>query len=184
VSSRVATPLASDPPGDGRRPEPEGASRSLAPAPRTVNLYAGQIIVSREPTILTTILGSCVAVCLWDAANGSGGMNHFLLPERVRDGAATRYASAACEQLIARMVEIGSEPRRLVAKVFGGAAVIDALRQGVQHLGERNVATAMALLEREKIPVVAEDVLGRYGRKLVFHTHSGVAWVKAIQRGP
>lgn len=175
-------------PRDSQSPDASDATRSIVPAPsfpppRAVQLYAGQIHVSREPTIVTTILGSCVAVCLFDAALATGGMNHFLLPERVNDGSATRYASAACEQLIERMTALGSERKTLQAKIFGGASVIDALRGGVQHLGERNVETARAILERERIPLVAEDVLGRFGRKLVFHTHTGVAWVKAIQRG-
>ena len=176
-------------PRDSQGPDSSEATRSIAPAaslpppPRAVQLYAGQIHVSREPSIVTRSLVSCVAVCLFDAALATGGMNHFLLPERVSDGSATRYASAACEQLIERMTALGSERRTLQAKIFGGASVIDALRGGVQHLGERNVETARAILERERIPLVAEDVLGRFGRKLVFHTHTGVAWVKAIQRG-
>ncbi len=161
-----------------------GSTSGTSVSRRAVQLYAGQIHASREATAVTTILGSCVSVCLWDAATSAGGINHFLLPERVNDGSATRFASAACEQLIARMARLGSEPRSLQAKVFGGASVIAALRSGVQRLGERNVEVAMSILEREHIPVVASDVLGKLGRKLVFHTDTGVAWVKAIERGP
>jgi chemotaxis protein CheD len=161
------------------------ASSSDGVTRRQVNLYAGQVFASREPAMVTTILGSCVAVCLWDVTRKTGGINHFLLPERVEGGLFTaRFASVACEQLLAKMVTLGSEKRNLHAKVFGGASVLDALRDGLQRLGERNVETALAMLAGEQIPVMAQDVGGRFGRKLVFFTDTGVAWVKAIQRGP
>ena len=77
-----------------------------------------------------------------------------------------------------------SDRRDLRAKVFGGASVLDAFKTAAMQLGPRNVETAMAALAREKIEVLAAEVGGKFGRRLVYFTDTGTAWVKTIQRGP
>jgi chemotaxis protein CheD len=142
----------------------------------TVYLPPGQMHVGREVAI-TTILGSCVAVCLWDG--NIGGMNHFLLP-RGPGGPRTelRYAVTAVPRLLHKMLEAGANLSRLQAKVFGGARVLSAPTQN--HLGMQNADAALEILAASRIPVSAQDVGGVRGRKLVFDTDDGSVLVKYL----
>jgi chemotaxis protein CheD len=137
------------------------------------------MVVSREPCRVTTVLGSCVAVGLWDPSSGVGGVNHFLLPQ----GSDTaRFGNVAVRMLIREVVAAGGRRRLLQAKVFGGACVLRAFK-GVgtgTHLGQKNVEVARQILIDEGIPVAAEDVEGDRGRKLIFQTHDGAAWVRSL----
>jgi len=162
---------------EGRNLEAGSADR----VPRTsVYLHPGQLFVSPEPHTMTTILGSCVAVCLWDPVLRAGGANHYLLPQDVGDGlASARFGSVAIHRLIEGLQALGSQKQDLRAKVFGGACVIDAFAQGT-HLGTENADLGLRILRQEGIPVVAEDVGGRRGRKVIFHTDSGLVLVRLI----
>ena len=167
-----------------RSPVPIGAGLGWAAqrvAHPTVYLHPGHFFVSAEPYRVTTILGSCVAVCLWDPVLGVGGVNHFLLPHWVGNGqSSARFGNIAVQQLLARLLEIGSSKQNLQAKVFGGACVIEAFQNSHNQLGSGNVNVAFKLLGVEGIPVVTQDVGGRHGRKLIFHTRDGAAWVKRL----
>ncbi len=158
--------------GERRRPWADGKAR------RAVYLHPGQAFIAAEPAELTTVLGSCVAVCLFDPAAAVGGMNHYLLPLEVHSEKSLRYGGQAMEHLLAGVLGAGGLRDRLQAKVFGGASVIDAFRH--RNLGADNVELALRFLERAGIPVLERDVGERGGRKLVFHTDSGVAWVKRL----
>lgn len=168
---------------DGGEPraglDPSGALWTASPlrAAKRVYLAPGQLFSSSEAVEATTILGSCVSVCLWDLEAGVGGLNHFLLP----DGAAasSRFASHAVPLLVSQVVELGASRERLRAKLFGGACVLEAFRAS-QALGARNVEAARQLLAAQQIRVVAEDVGGDLGRKLVFEVQTGSAWIRAI----
>ncbi len=143
-----------------------------------VYLQPGQLYASEQPSAVTTVLGSCVAICLWDPARGIGGMNHYLLPFFAGDGhGSARFGNVAVAQLVDRMAALGASRSRLKAKVFGGACVLDAFRARRGHLGEKNAGVAFRLLEDLGVPVVSRDVGGRCGRKLIFHTDRGNAWV-------
>jgi chemotaxis protein CheD len=165
-----------------------GTALEAAPLPsigpgerRSVYLQPGQVFASAEATEATTVLGSCVAVCLWDLRLRIGGANHFLLPY-LADGesASPRYGNVAIERLMRDLESLGSRPEDLVAKVFGGAAVLEAFRDERAHLGAKNVDLARRILNAHAIPIVAEDVVGVRGRKLIFHTDSGIALVRLL----
>jgi chemotaxis protein CheD len=143
-----------------------------------VYLAPGLLYASAEAAQVTTILGSCVAVCLWDPEERVGGMNHFLLPEGAPH--SPRFGRSAVPLLIERLLELGARRSRLKAKLFGGACVLEAFRAGAQTLGVRNVEVARDRLRSEEIPVVGEDVGGDLGRKLVFDVQTGSAWIRAI----
>jgi chemotaxis protein CheD len=157
---------------------------SAGPGPtkgrKPVYLHPGQVFVSAEAASVTTILGSCVAVCLWDPARGLGGVNHYLLPHRSGGATSSRFGDVSLGQLVDRLVALGGVLSRLRAKVFGGAWVTRVSPPTEGHLGQQNVEVARRLLEREGIPVVAEDTGGDHGRRLVFHTDDGSAWVRRI----
>ncbi len=162
-------------------PAKGAAGEASEPERRAVYLAPGQVIASAEPAEASTILGSCVAVCLWDPRTRTGGANHFLLPDWAGSGTGTaRYGNVAIASLVQRMEELGARQRDLQAKLFGGAAVLEAFRNRPDHLGARNVALARHLLEQLAIPVVAEDVGGSRGRKVLFRTDSGLALVRLI----
>ncbi|HXU33305.1 MAG TPA: chemotaxis protein CheD [Thermoanaerobaculia bacterium] len=160
-----------------------------APQVRTrerIYVPPGGFSIARTPTAISTILGSCVSVCLWDAEAQIGGLNHFLLPHWAEGGGASwRYGNAAIDGLIDAVVASGAREANLQAKVFGGARVLAAFagngnHGGAGHLGGRNVEVAQQTLKRRAIPIVAEAVGGERGRKLIFHTDDGSAWVKLL----
>jgi chemotaxis protein CheD len=144
-------------------------------------LHPGQIFVSAESQAVTTILGSCVSVCLWDPISEIGGINHFLLPFDGGDAQASgRFGNLAMRELVEKLLAIGADQDRLQAKLFGGACVLEAFRNRSNHLGSQNVEVAREMLAALNVPIIGEDVEGRNGRKLIFHTDTGLAWVKLL----
>jgi chemotaxis protein CheD len=144
-----------------------------------VYLHAGALAIASRPTAITTVLGSCVAVCLHDPIAKIGGMNHFLLPLHVERERSARFGTVAVPQLVEEVVRAGASRAGLVAKVFGGASVIGAFR-GARNLGAENAALAIRILEEAHIPVLDRDVGGTRGRKLIFHVDDGTAWVRQL----
>jgi chemotaxis protein CheD len=139
-------------------------------------LHPGNVFASTEPALISTVLGSCVAVCLWDSVTKVGGMNHFLLPR----GRGARYGSDAMSQLLDEILQRGASTSRLAAKVFGGASVLAGFTGPRRAIGEQNVELAMQFLEGLAIPVRGEQTGGTRGRKLLFHTGMGQAYVKEL----
>lgn len=158
--------------------------QAIFPPLAAVYVQPGGLCVGAAPTAVTTVLGSCVAVCLFDPHRGLGGLNHYLLPYGDGGGPrGCRFGNVAIEELISTLCSHGSRQSDLVAKIFGGADVLDAFRHGDDSLGARNVDVARALLQVKRIPIVAHDVRGERGRKLIFHTHDGNAYIKRLGRG-
>jgi len=158
--------------------------RQMAPSIERVQVYlhAGQVFASATPCEVTTVLGSCVAVLLVDGVRRIGGASHYLLPFDAGGSLATaRFGTVAISMLVEQMLALGSRRRDLVAKVFGGAAT---LRSGDGSrgptLGEKNIEVAQRRLDEEDIPVVAQDVGGIVGRKVVFFTDEGHVWIKKL----
>lgn len=170
------------------RPTPavprERSSWPSVPSNAPLYLHPGQMHADRVPCVVSTILGSCVAVCLFDAAAGVGGLNHFLLPhESGEPAAAGRYGPAATRTLIARVLALGASRDALAARIVGGANVLAAFQRQARHLGTANVEAARAVLADAGIPVVGEEVGGTSGRKLVFSFGDGAAWVRSLGAG-
>lgn len=162
-----------------RLPPPRPVVAPDTGARAQVYLHAGQLVVGSEPTAITTVLGSCVAVCLFDPVSRLGGMNHFLLPHHVERERSPRFGNVAVPQLVEALVSAGASRTALVAKVFGGASVLGSI-QGGRRLGEENAALAVHLLSDAHIPVLDRDVGGSRGRKVVFVTDEGAAWVRLL----
>ena len=172
--TRVSATRAGIKPDDDGQPTPE-------PNRKGVYLHSGQIHVSDEPCSITTILGSCVAVCMWDPLEGVGGATHYLLPNRVSGhNASVRFGNCAIEQLISRLIKMGAKHANLQAKLFGGACIFAGFRSLEEQLGTKNVQLAIRMLDEAVIPVITHDVGGPQGRKLIFNTDSGDAWVKLL----
>lgn len=143
-------------------------------------LYPGQIFVTADPISISTILGSCAAVCLWDRHKKAGGLNHYLLPEGSDEGAnRLRYGSVANLELLRQVLGLGCEIRNLQAKIFGGASAFGS--DPAQSLGARNVQLAEEFLKSAGIPVVEKDVSGKRGRRLVFQVSDGETMIKNFE---
>ncbi len=153
-----------------------------APGLAERTLYIGGVYATARPTVIKTLLGSCVAVCLWDPAARVGGMNHFLLPHApqatVDDPA--RFGVHAMDLLIGEMLKVGAERSRLLAKVFGGAHVLDTV-EGEDSVPARNVSFVLEFLRNDGLRVTAEDLGGYLPRRVQFRTDTGQALVHRLR---
>jgi chemotaxis protein CheD len=145
-------------------------------------LMSGCIFVHKEEYTITTVLGSCVSVCLWDPATKIGGMNHYMLPFWNGEGPASpKYGSIAIPRMLEKMLSLGAMKVNLQAKVFGGGEVFGKPNV-LMNIGERNILLARSMLERECIPIVNADVGGVIGRKIIYDLCSGDVFVKKLNK--
>ncbi len=148
---------------------------------KKIYLHPGKLTVSLESCVVTTILGSCVAVCLWDPKTKAGGINHYLLPSYPGHGPRTeRFGDVSVSKLIKKMIGLGCALQDLQAKLFGGACVLKAMQGRAQNLGLMNIEMARKALQKEGIHIIGEDVGGEKARKLHFDTKDGSVWIKQI----
>ncbi len=162
-----------------------------------VNINVGELHVAVEPAKIMTLLGSCIAICIWDSKLRIGGMNHYLLPHSADNKhkdvlkcnctSDFRYGCVSTEALIQRIYFAGSKKGKLVAKVFGGGEAMysDGLKKRPlgKGIGVNNIALAEALMKEIGIPVVAKDTGGRDARKIIFNTETGQVLVKKLHIG-
>ncbi|SPF41705.1 putative chemoreceptor glutamine deamidase CheD [Syntrophobacter sp. SbD1] len=145
------------------------------------SIHIGGFHASREPAVIGTLLGPCVAVCLYDPVARIGGMNHILLPGKadlkIFDNVA-RYAINAMELLINKIMTLGGQRSNLVSKVFGGANVLPAVFAESGGIGARNSEFVLEFLQMEAISIVSQDLGGHDTRKIYFHTDSGEVLLK------
>lgn len=145
-------------------------------------IHIGGLYASKEPAVIETLLGSCVAVCLYDPIEQIGGMNHILLPGKAdmkHFDVVSRYGINAMELLINKIMNLGSKRHPLVAKVFGGAHVLPAISQE-NGMGRKNVEFVLEFLQMEAIRVMSQDTGGYEARKIYFHTDTGEVLLKRI----
>lgn len=148
-------------------------------------IQPGEFHASKGSTIISTVLGSCIAVCLIDKVNKIGGMNHFMLPGRLEhknfysDDTSGRYGMYAMDLLIGSIQKIGGIRRNLVAKVFGGGSVIN-FRSSDGNVPQQNIEFARNFLKMEGISVVSNNVGGIIGRKVLFFADTGKVLMKKI----
>ncbi len=146
-------------------------------------ILPGQYYVTRNDEMITTVLGSCISVCIRDGKSGLGGMNHFMLPQAGGEASsdslsdAARYGNYAMELLINDIIKHGGERRRFEVKVFGGGRILAQMTD----IGQRNIAFTRQYLATEGLRVVAVDVGDVYPRKVQFFPASGIARVKKLR---
>lgn len=147
-------------------------------------LLMGQVHASAQPCVISTVLGSCVAVCLWDAGAAVGGMNHFMLPHWNGQGLPRpRFGNIAVPALVDAVLALGARRGALVAKVFGGGHVFARGEMpAMLNVGHRNAEYALAALEREGIAVVAQRLKPAHGIKVAFDTGSGEVLLRRLSR--
>lgn len=152
---------------------------------KEVYLHPGQMYVSREPAHIHMILGSCAGVCLYDSRHSIGGAIHYMLPQWDGPGEPSlRYGDVAIEALLKEFQTYGSTPRDLEARIFGGACMFQVFRAGdgsEEHIGSRNIQTALEIFTRLGIAVVTRDTGGENGRKLRMQSDTGAVTVSVIR---
>jgi len=142
-----------------------------------IKLLPADYHVTGEPLALVTLLGSCVAACLFDPLVGVGGMNHFMLPDGRAGDVSARYGANAMELLINELLKQGARRSRLQAKVFGGGNV---LRGFADPIGTRNANFVLEYLAAEAIPVAAQDLGDIHPRKVCFFVQTGRTLVRRL----
>ncbi|OFX75675.1 MAG: chemotaxis protein CheD [Bacteroidetes bacterium GWE2_29_8] len=145
-------------------------------------LYPSNLFMSRKPHIVSTILGSCVSVCLYDPVLQVGGINHYMLPLwNGQELASPKYGNIAIIKLIEKMTSNGSQISNIKAKLFGGGEIIET-KVNTFQIGERNISVAKEMLESEKIPIVSRSVGGKLGRKILYNTFTGEVGMRFIEK--
>lgn len=150
---------------------------------KRINIHIGDYYSSSEEAVITTILGPCVAVCLFEPAKRIGGMNHILLPDPKTGKAVpgdARYAVNAMELLINQMMKLGADRYRLRAKVFGGAQIFPFINQEI-NTGLKNIEMVVDFLKIENIPIVNYNFGGHISRRIFFYTSTGDVLMQRIK---
>jgi len=140
----------------------------------------GEYYVSNAREVIATTLGSCVSTCVRDPISGVGGLNHFMLPndpQQDAGGGALRYGCFAVERLLNVLIKHGALRERLEVKIFGGGKVI----AGLSDVGQSNIEFVREYFETEGIAIVAEDVGGRWARRLRYYPESGKVRIKRMK---
>ena len=141
-------------------------------------IHVGEIFVGAKPTEISTVLGSCVAVCIYDKVEKIGGMNHYLVPLWNENGLQSpKYGNISIPRLIENMINLGCQKHNLEAKVFGGGNVIEVSQEDMM-IGRKNILIAKELLREYNIKVTAQDVGGSRGRKILMRTDTGKIFLR------
>jgi chemotaxis receptor (MCP) glutamine deamidase CheD len=143
-----------------------------------IRIYTGDVATSTTPVVLETILGSCVAVCLFDPVLCAGGMNHILLPGNPNDPRSTRFGVNAMELLINELMKQGGDRSRFIAKAFGGASIVEQMH--ALSIGSENARFVREFLATEKIPLRAQRLGGTQPVHLNFRTDTGKATIHTV----
>jgi len=148
------------------------------PLQNHIRILTGDVATSTIAVVMEAVLGSCVAVCLFDPTLNAGGMNHILLPGSSKDPRSTRFGVNAMELLINELMKQGGDRRRFVAKAFGGASIVPGM--STLSIGEDNAQFVRGFLETEKIPLQAQRLGGIQPVHLYFRTDTGKATVRTV----
>ncbi len=171
-----------------------------------IYLKPGEIHISSEPSMVTTVLGSCVSVTMFSRRHGTGAICHIMLPKcRCKNNCdndcmkciydshggcrrdcadALRYADCSIGKMLTEFKTRGIRPEDIETKMFGGSDMI-ALTKGTNstiNVGKQNIDAALQGIEEEGLKLTTYDVGGSYGRKIIFHTHTGEVFLKRIEK--
>lgn len=157
---------------------------SAGAEPARIYLKPGDIYFSMRPSVVTTVLGSCVSVTMFSAGHGCGAICHAVLPEGKDPGDTCRYVDSAIKRMLRSFERRGIDPLLLEVKLFGGSDVLPACpqREAGMSVGRQNIESALKVLEQQRLRVTASDLGGPRGRKIVFFTHTGEILLKRLHK--
>lgn len=153
-----------------------------------VKVAMSDLKVVRAPQrLLTTGLGSCIGVCLFDPQAKIAGMAHIMLPDSRQSRGIinpAKFADTAVPILIKEMERLGAEAARIVAKIAGGAQMFAFSNTNeIMRVGERNTQAVLAKLREEHIPVLVNETGGNFGRTIEFDASNGKLYIRTIDKG-
>ncbi|MCY7295378.1 chemoreceptor glutamine deamidase CheD [Alteromonas sp. a30] len=147
---------------------------------KVAKILPGEYYVTKENEVITTVLGSCISVCVSDPTLGIGGMNHFMLPSGSNMDLLSdsfRYGDVAMERLVNDILRNGGDKNRLVFKAFGGGQII----KNMTSIGQRNISFLHKFMTMEGYKLAASDLGGPHPRKVMFFPLEGTVKVKRLQ---
>ena len=152
---------------------------------KVIKVGMADLSVCKPPNLLTTLgLGSCVGIVLYDPETKVSGLAHVMLPDSTQiknNGNKAKFADTAIDVLIAEMVKQGANPKRLVAKLAGGAQMFAfSQTNDLMKIGERNADASRKMLRKLGIKVLSEDCGKNYGRTIVFDAETGMLEIRTI----
>jgi chemotaxis protein CheD len=153
---------------------------------KLIEVGMAQVAVAPAPAqLICYSLGSCVALVLYDRRARVGGMAHVMLPESNSSPCAMpgKYANRAPEALIAAMAKLGANPRRITARLVGGASLFNIQDGNEPSMGERNTRALKECLAEARLRLVAEDTGGNVARTVIFCADKGTLRVRTAARG-
>jgi len=150
----------------------------------SVHLKPGELYIAREPTVISTVLGSCVSVVMFNSRLKMGAMSHGLLPEGDRETDKEnlfRYVDFSTAYLFKAFLQQGLKPHEIEVKVFGGADMFAIKKNGNgKSVGKQNINMALNILEKNRLHPLSLDVGGKQGRKIFMLSHTGEVFLKRL----
>ncbi|MCG0274563.1 MAG: chemotaxis protein CheD [Thermosediminibacteraceae bacterium] len=156
---------------------------------KIIRVGMGEYKTAKAPALLVSFgLGSCVGVALYDSTKKIGGLAHIMLPDSSLSGKKDfnpgKFADTAIELLYEELKKAGANPKKLIAKIAGGAQMFQLKsNKNIMMIGKRNVEAVKMKLAQLNIELVAEDVEGNYGRTVEFCCDTGELTVKTVGHG-
>jgi chemotaxis protein CheD len=151
---------------------------------KIITIHSGEYYISDDPTVvINTLLGSCVAVCLYDPISGIGGMNHFMLP-KAGEGQAVdygRFGLQSLDSMIEHLLIQGAIFQNIKAKVFGGGNMVNFDRQE-NNVALSNILFSLKYLESKSIPIIAKELGGRSGREIYYVLEDHSVYVQRLTK--
>ena len=147
-----------------------------------VFLKPGDLYVSDIPTMVSTILGSCVALTVFNKRLKIGGICHAMLPKSpyAKEYYVFRYVDSSIFYMLSKFETLGIRKDEMEIKLLGGADVIDRMNDETASIGQKNIAIALEIIRNESLQLTVTDVGGKMGRKVHFYTHTGKILLKRI----
>lgn len=145
-------------------------------------LFPATLFIAEVPYKIITVLGSCVAVCIWDKVLKIGGMNHYMLPLWNGNGLASpKYGNIAIPKLVEELSMRGSQKKNMVVKVFGGGNVIESISKEFS-IGEKNIQIAFRIISEIGLNISGSSLGGEKGRKIMFNSYTGEVFQKYLEK--
>jgi chemotaxis protein CheD len=149
-----------------------------------LSVSIAEFAVAKSPVVLETqSLGSCIGIVLFDPATHVGGLAHVMLPDSKKVSISNKpgkYADTAIREMLDKMVAMGANKGTIIAKIVGGACMFSGTNiSEFLNIGFRNVSSTKNILKEYRIPLIAEDCGGSYGRTVEFHTDTGKLIIKS-----
>jgi chemotaxis protein CheD len=151
--------------------------------PQNVSVRMGELVLAKDPDQeLACLVGSCIAVCMYDPSKKIGAIAHVVLPAPPRPDPAPpgKYGTTAVPELIAQMRDAGCRTSDIKVVVCGGATIFQALGEA-HNIGKRNIESVRSGLIDAKLAIAAEDVGGQESRTITLNLREGVARIRTVR---